>query len=1171
MKKALLLLLFITSSLYAQIPIGQPADLLVCDNGNDGVETFNLTTIESEILNGLNPSEYSIDFYNSLSGAETALGAIEFSENYVNITSPEVIYVRVEEIADPTNFEVATFEVIVNPLPFFSIDDVTICEGEMVVLDSGFQTLSDLSFEWRYEDEVIAGATNNQLTVSQAGTFKLLVTSASTGCSYEDSAEVIINLMPQANIIGNTTIAPGEITEVTIAGPPDATIGYTLDFGNGPGSVMPLVLSSTGFYIITLPAFDTYAAVCLTSVTSATTPDCVNTTLNCFTIVVSSADVVTIPDVNFKAKLLSSSTTSSVAKDINGNLMKIDANNDNEIQVTEALLVYALDVMDSSIADLTGISSFTNLKMLICAVNNIAALDVSACANLERLNCTTNLLATLNVTGLSNLKEIACDDNQLTAIDLSGLTSLQVLNCYENDLSSLNISGLNSLAILYCGKNQITSITGNAPLLATLDCRENMLSSLDASIYPMVSLLTCDNNQLSTLNISGLANLSILRCQNNQIGSLDLAGSTNLFEVSCSNNQITTLDFSGLSNLNTIYASSNNLTSVVLTGATSSVYMDFANNDLTSIDLTGLSALTTLNVDDNNLSGFTGLESSVITNISCRNNQITDMDFSIMPQLYYLVVSNNLFTSLDFSQNPVFEHLICDNNPNLTFINLKNDADLSGESADWSDNPNLAFVCVDEGEIVAISQILLDNLLTNVNLNSYCSFIPGGAYNTITGTQIFDGGSNGCDANDLPQPFMKVNINDGTTQGATFTNATGNYTFYTTETGNYTLTPEIENPSFFTISPANIVVNFPVIDDSISTNNFCITPNGNHPDLEIVLVPVVPARPGFLAIYQLVYKNKGNQIISGDVVFTFDGTVLSLVTSTPAPGNQTAGSYTYSYADLLPFEKRVINILFNVNAPTATPAVNIDDVLSFTASVLVPSDETPEDNIFNLDQVVIGSYDPNDKQCIEGDVLAPEEIGGYLHYLIRFENTGTAPAENIVVKDVIDTTMFDVSSLRVMNSSHPVEAKVTGNVAEFIFKNINLETNGHGNILLKVKTNATLSTGAVVKNKADIFFDYNFPIITNEATTLFQNLGIDEYNIDSSISIYPNPSHDIVNIEASSVINSVQVYDIQGRLLMSHLVSDLKATVDISDKANGIYFFKINSDKGIKVEKMIKK
>ena len=70
MKKILLLLLLITGTLYAQPPIAQPNDLIVCDDvSNNGIEVFDLTINETQTLNGLNPALYTVKYFTSLGDA----------------------------------------------------------------------------------------------------------------------------------------------------------------------------------------------------------------------------------------------------------------------------------------------------------------------------------------------------------------------------------------------------------------------------------------------------------------------------------------------------------------------------------------------------------------------------------------------------------------------------------------------------------------------------------------------------------------------------------------------------------------------------------------------------------------------------------------------------------------------------------------------------------------------------------------------------------------------------------------------------------------------------------------------------------------------------------------------------------------------------------------------
>lgn len=597
-----------------------------------------------------------------------------------------------------------------------------------------------------------------------------------------------------------------------------------------------------------------------------------------------------------------------------------------------------------------------------------------------------------------------------------------------------------------------------------------------------------------------------------------------------------------------------------------------SSNIASLVGIESFSNLRYLSCNSNNLTNL-NLSSLVnLENIYCYDNLIANINLSNLPFLQILYCGSNLLSYLDLSSNSKICYIDCSSSTNLQTVFMKNGVPVCSEQHDFSNNPNLRYVCTDEVEVLSLVQYFA-SLSMNVNVNSYCSFTPGGNYNTITGKTIFDLNNNGCDVSGLAQPLIKVKINDGTNAGATFTNAGGDYKFYT-QAGNFTVTPEIENPTFFNSIPANAVVNFPLANNSVSTNNFCLSANGNHPDLEIVVAPVVPARPGFEAVYKVVYKNKGNQTMSQNygISFFYNQHLASFVSATVAPESNVAGGLNWSYANLMPFESRSFYVTLRINAPTATNPVNIDDVLTFTASIMpVAGDATVADNLFAYDQTVVGSYDPNDIQCLQGEIAPPSEIGNYLHYLIRFENTGNYHAENVVVKETIDLAKYDIESLQVLGTSHAVDARIRGNIAEFIFQSINLDSGGHGNVLLKLKSKSTLVTGDQVSKNASIYFDYNFPVVTNDANTVYQSLSIGEHHLDNSIKMYPNPANEFVSVKASGFIKSVEFYDVQGRILQTNLVNERETKLDLSKYASGIYYLKIKTDKGYKIEKLVKK
>ena len=82
--------------------------------------------------------------------------------------------------------------------------------------------------------------------------------------------------------------------------------------------------------------------------------------------------------------------------------------------------------------------------------------------------------------------------------------------------------------------------------------------------------------------------------------------------------------------------------------------------------------------------------------------------------------------------------------------------------------------------------------------------------------------------------------------------------------------------------------------------------------------------------------------------------------------------------------------------------------------------------------------------------------------------------------------------------------------------------------------------------------------------------GIEETNLNCNI--YPNPVKDILYIETETEIEEVMVYDVYGRVqnLRNSETQKLRNSIDISNLKSGIYFVKINTEKGNIVKRIIK-
>lgn len=669
-----------------------------------------------------------------------------------------------------------------------------------------------------------------------------------------------------------------------------------------------------------------------------------------------------------------------------------------------------------------------------------------------------------------------------------------------------------------------------AVVIKYLNVSLSNLSNLQGinSFSNLVSL-HCNNNQLTDLNsITGLTNLKFLYCNYNQISSLNLNGLSNLKELSCVLNQITSLNVNSLSNLE---------------------YLNFGGNQLSSLSVNNLLNLQTLLCDNNQLTSLNLLGLINLQTLSCTNNVLSTINVEGLSNLEALFCTNNQLNSL-YIKNGI---------NNQIYIN---------------DNPNLQYICVDESEISDIqNSVNSAGYSSTCHVNSYCSFTPGGTHYVIQGVNKSDINLNGCDAADSFYPNLKLSITDGAISGSLISNVSGNYSI-PVSAGTHSITPQFENPTYFTASPTSATVTFPSTASPF-VQNFCITPNGFHHDLEVSLIPLQPARPGFDVTYKIKYKNKGNQNETATLVFNYSDSVLDYISSTLAPTTTSTGSFSWNIGTVSPFQSGEFVVTFNVNSPMETPAVNGGDILNYTALINgLNTDETTVDNTAILNQTVVNSFDPNDKTCLEGTTINPSMIGQYVHYQIRFENTGTFPAENIVVKDMIDTTKFDIATLQITDASHSCVTRITNpNKVEFIFEDINLpfdDATNDGYVVFKIKTKSTLVVGNTISNLANIYFDYNFPIVTNTATSTFQVLGTDEFNLNNSLTLYPIPVKDNLNFsfKNNEITSSISIYNLLGQLIQT--VTNPSDSIDVSNLQSGSYLIKVITDKGISSGKFVK-
>lgn len=475
-----------------------------------------------------------------------------------------------------------------------------------------------------------------------------------------------------------------------------------------------------------------------------------------------------------------------------------------------------------------------------------------------------------------------------------------------------------------------------------------------------------------------------------------------------------------------------------------------------------------------------------------------------------------------------------------------------------------------DGYVDILASIVNDNYLNTVKTDKVIYYKNlGPAFNKING--YVRAGLNTDDCN-LPVNNLKVITNSATESLATFTTKTGYYQFYVNP-GTYITKIPTTLRNFNVATPTSHSSTFTGVGN-IDVANFCLNPTLVANDLNVTLIPLSQARPGFDATYQIVFNNVGNTQLSGRVKLDLDAFKLTFLSSSVTPNLTTSNSLSFDYLNFNPFETRTINVKFRVLPP---PTVEINNVLVYNLTIDPnTSDATPDDNTHIYRQVVVGSFDPNDITCLEGDKISLAEAQKELHYVIRFQNTGTASAINVRVENTLDDKL-DWSTFQLINSSHNNRVEIkNGNKVSFFFDKINLprsasnEAGSHGFVAYKIKPKANVVIGDVFSSKADIFFDYNLPIITNTALTRIEAaLSNNNENTSTEFSFYPLPITDILTIGSKDKIVKIEVYNELGQMV---LTNSNQNTINFSSLSTGLYICRVTDEnENIQTKKVMKK
>jgi len=789
------------------------------------------------------------------------------------------------------------------------------------------------------------------------------------------------------------------------------------------------------------------------------------------------AQYVTIPDATFAQWLHNNGYNACMSG--------------NQLDTTCNAVLNATDMecYGIPIKDLTGVQYFKNLQTIDCSNDSIYTIPAFP-PNLKSINCRINPLLSLPALpqGLVHLNCVYCQLTQLPALP----ASLRYLNLGHNPDDDDDFSPRGQY------RNYMDSLPALPPGLQYLLCGQIGLQQMPAQLPPALLALYCDWNYYLTTLPPLPPNLQYIDCAYNSIDSLPPLPAA-LDTIKCWGNNLYYLPTlpAGLTFLNC----STNFISGLPALPDGLEYLDCSVNNFYNLPQLpqGLQYLYC------ELNHLTVIQDSLpyLVVFDCHYNQITTLP-SLSPFLFIFDCSyNNLNSIPDLPQ--YLWYFSCDNNPNLTCLPQLHDISQLSFL-------NTQVVCLPNYGTIGQSTPPLSSL-------PLCGiFNPNGCqtYWNIGGRCFYDQ-NNDCAYNgiDTGTGYVKMQLyNGGSLQQQVYSGGQGFYSFNTLQPGSYTLQPDTSLLPFVvqcpdsgyytaTLSPADSLSYNDNFAFKCRTEGFDIgvqsTLNGYNvprPDAVINLYTVA----GDLSQLYGAHCAAG---ISGQVQITYSGPLayVSPTAGALTPSSVNGDTITWNIAD---FGTVNVHTAFNLKFHISAGAVPGEQAC-FTVNVTpVNGDYNPSNNTGNFCFTIVDAIDPNEKEVSPAGTI---DTASWLTYTIRFQNTGTAPAVNVVIADTLDASL-DPSTFQLLAYSAPNLTQIFGNIVQFSFPNINLpdsatsDSASRGYVQFKIKLLNNLPLDILIDNTASIYFDQNAPVVTNTAENF---LCITSYT-DAYVNLYYNDS-----------------------------------------------------------------
>ncbi len=481
----------------------------------------------------------------------------------------------------------------------------------------------------------------------------------------------------------------------------------------------------------------------------------------------------------------------------------------------------------------------------------------------------------------------------------------------------------------------------------------------------------------------------------------------------------------------------------------------------------------------------------------------------------------------------------------------------------------LSVNCVVIQDTNVVSGTMVCDTSTHVYIPDSCGSIQGFAYIDVNGNCSFD-------STDIPlSGSQAIALSDGNYTTHAFVSQSGFFELFVSATDTYSV-----------FIDSNAITNMGIVPSCGYSNGvqaiagdtllFPFTCNNASFDLSIDVYAFLFAQVVPRCLYFTI-ENSACSPIAADITLSlppelnFTGTVYTYYTDSAVsiPFTVSGNDIVFSNVNMDPFSQLHGCIMVTADSLSTS----LGDTLCITGTVEPTAGDVDTTN--NMDVacgVVVTSYDPNDKQvAIEGvNANGFVDANKTMEYLIRFQNMGNYYARRVIVIDTLSPHL-NWQSLNLVSSSHPVRIIHNDSIVHFIFDNIWLapkdsdEAASQGFIFFTIDQNPDLAPGTEITNFADIYFDYNPPVRTNEVISIIKDpdtpLGV-QASERWTIKVFPNPASKNIHILLSnSTEANIFLYNTSGQVVFNTKGSD-NVTIGVSNLPAGMYLLMITTNDG---------